>query len=222
MKFRASIFAAMVIFSGSAPAYALSDENRPEYQKEYDAYLRDLQVIEQTGQAPQNPDLEADLNKMNSDEKILLTAPGKSTSLKIFFAQSNAEIMDSVEIVRIPKEFQQQYGDVHKDDSKIISASSLSDMQRQQRQKILADESTAKVAEHINPFRFLKEVQLTPQAGEYGTVELPLNPMVDAYFNQLGRPYVSASAASKESEKKPEKRQPFQRGLSLRNSMFVD
>jgi len=56
-------------------AWALSEDGRPEYKKEYDAYMQDLEVIAQTGRAPRNIKLEDDLAKMSSDAKILLTAP---------------------------------------------------------------------------------------------------------------------------------------------------
>ena len=88
----------------------------------------------------------------------------------------------------------------------------------------MIDEDAAKIAEHVNPFRFLSEVKLSKLPGDYGTKELPLNPMVDAYFNQFGRPYVAEEPQDviKETKKvqSKEERSSY-KGLSLRNSMFV-
>lgn len=205
---------------------AQETEGRPEYQKEYESYLRDLDILAQTGKAPENPDLEADLRKMNSDEKILLTAPDKEARRRLFFAQSSAEIVDSVEIIRVPKEFRRQYKDVYKEEKKEISTQSVAEEQQNIKKKILIDESAMKVAGHQNPFRFLKEVPLSPLRGEYGTKELPLNPMVDAYFNQFGRPYSEeppSSAPEKIDKGETDSEdQAVSRSLGLKDSMFVE
>ena len=91
---------------------------------------------------------------------------------------------------------------------------------------MIKQKAVSKTALHINPFRFLKEVELSALPGEYGTKDLPLNPMVDAYFNQFGRPFTADAPAPtpetvvKKEEKKPAK--SFLKSLSLRNSMFVN
>ena len=100
------------------------------------------------------------------------------------------------------------------------------------RKKLIEDDSAIKVSTHVNPFRFLKEVELDPVSGKYGSKTFSLDPMVDAYFNQFGRPYVLDTT---EPQQKPvvvkkkvqsQKQQSEQDGglqsLSLRNSMFVD
>lgn len=45
----------------------------PEYKQKYEDYLNSLREIKETGKALDNPRLEADLAKMNSDEKIVIT-----------------------------------------------------------------------------------------------------------------------------------------------------
>jgi len=229
MSFKFSVIGIWcVLFSFSA--VASFDDKRPEYQKEYDAYMRDLAIIAQTGKAPKNLKLEADLAKMDSDEKIRLTSRKpdntrmESAKLSrndiIVTAQisTEAEVVNSIEIIRIPEEFRDNYSD------SIISAQDLADSQKSKK-KIIIDEDTMKVADHINPFRFLSEVKLSPLSGDYGTQELPLNPMVNAYFNQFGRPYVAETSKSIIKKTKAEKtnaKKTSVNSLSLRNSMFVD
>ena len=203
-------------------AYALSDQNRPEYKKEFDAYLSDLAIIAQTGKAPKNIILEEDLAKMSSNERIQLTVPKKKPlDDSMMFAQNqDAQIVNSVEIIRVPKEFQKEYADVYQEEKQTISAQSLIDTETlsQNQEDMLA----IKIANHINPFRFLREVELTPLPSEVKTTATQSNdPMVNAYFNQLRRPYVSetASASTKDSSSS----RPRSSGaLNLRNSMFVD
>lgn len=216
-----------------------AEDNRPEYQKEYESYMRDLKIIAQTGKAPKNPELEADLAKMDSEEKICLTAAkaenivvGNRAEIQpLVFAQledaERAEIVNRVEIIRVPEEFRQQYADVYKEENETISAQSLAERQSSMQKEMIIDDSTAKVAAHLNPFRFLKETKLSPLPGEYGTKELPLNPMVNAYFNQFGRPYAPGSKAVAEPKPQEQKENLSAGGssvnsLSLRNSMFVD
>ena len=107
MKLKFLFFSVIALITLTMQAFALSSENRPEYQREYDAYLQDLEVISQTGKAPVNPILEADLAKMSSNEKILLTAPQSAD--KRIYAQENAKILNRVEIIRVPEEFQEEY-----------------------------------------------------------------------------------------------------------------
>ena len=99
--------------------------NTPTYQKEYDAYLQDLNAIAQSGKAPYRLDLEKDLSAMDSEDKIELDLDGnlKTQSLNqnsnnaLVLAQlapkpsagdeaTSAEIIDSVEIIRMPKNLQ--------------------------------------------------------------------------------------------------------------------
>lgn len=218
-----------LLFSFSA--VALVDDNRPEYQKEYDAYMRDLAIIAQTGKAPKNLNLEADLAKMDSNEKIRLTSRNSDNTIvetanfydkkAIVTAQLNtkAEVVNSVEIIRVPEEFKNKYSEVY---NAAISTQDLADSQKMQNKKLI-DEDAMKIADHINPFRFLSEVDLSPLTGDYGTKELPLNPMVSAYFNQFGRPYVADISAVKDAKVvKSGIKKTSSKGLSLRNSMFVD
>lgn len=206
-------------------AWALSEDGRPEYKKEYDAYMQDLEVIAQTGRAPRNIKLEDDLAKMSSDAKILLTAPLDAQVSHINLAENNAEIINSVEIIRVPEKFRKHYADVYKEEAKTISAHSLVDIQDDMRKNAMIEDMTMKIADHINPFRFLKEVELSKLSSEYDTNDLPLNPMVGAYFNQLGRPYVATPSGETDNVNSvvaKKKVKPTASFPSLRNSMFVD
>ena len=42
----------------------------PGYKQKYDDYIKDLKVIGETGKIPENKRLDADLAKMNSEERI--------------------------------------------------------------------------------------------------------------------------------------------------------
>ena len=183
MKFSRYLLLAGFILTNVNLAWALSDENRPAYQKEYDAYLQDLEIIAETGKAPENPILEADLAKMNSNQKILLTAPKKDKSMRV--AQNEgARIVDSVEIIRVPEEFQKDYADVYQEE-KTISAQSLVESQRAEQRALIEAESD-KITNHLNPFRFLKEVELSALPSKTKMMEkknTEKNPMVEAYFN---------------------------------------
>lgn len=44
----------------------------PRYKQNYDIYLDSLKDVAETGKISRNPDLEDDLSKMNSDEKIII------------------------------------------------------------------------------------------------------------------------------------------------------
>ena len=225
MKVKFSVFVVVSMIAMLGQAVALSDQNRPEYKKEFDAYLRDLDIIAQTGKAPKNPVLEADLAKMSSEEKITLTALA-NTNIKT--VQNNAKIVHSVEIVRVPEEFREQYAEMLKEQNKTISAQSLVDVRHDEQKKIAKDNSAAKVAMHINPFRFLKEVELSSMQGEVGANGSYQNRLVEAYFNQFGRPYVAADTPKKpvvtvqKAPQRKEKTENILNNLSLRNSMFVD
>lgn len=182
MKFTRYLLLAGVILMSGNFAWALSDENRPAYQQEYDAYLQDLEVIAETGKAPENHILKADLAKMNSNQKILLTASKKDETLKV--AQNDgARIVDSVEIIRVPEEFQKDYVDVYQEE-KTISAQSLVETQRAEQKAIISRESD-KITNHLNPFRFLKEVKLSSEPTKIKKVDKKEeinDPMAKAYF----------------------------------------
>ena len=49
----------------------------PKYQQEYAAYVKDLQAIEQSGQALPNQELEDDLAQMGSEQRLEVDAEGK-------------------------------------------------------------------------------------------------------------------------------------------------
>ncbi len=185
MKFNVYTLAVGLAFVGSSAVAALSDENRPAYQKEFDAYVKDLEVIAQTGKAPENPILEADLAKMSSDQKILLTASRqKDADAPLQLAQNDgAKIVNSVEIIRVPEEFRKEYADVYKEE-KTISAQSLVESQRVNQQAMINHEPD-KITNHLNPFRFLKEVSLSPDPAskkKEAAQTQSLDPMVEAYF----------------------------------------
>ncbi len=46
--------------------------NTPEYKQNYDTYINNIKNIAQTGQAPDDPRLEEDLAKMNSNERFIV------------------------------------------------------------------------------------------------------------------------------------------------------
>ena len=196
-----------VFGSLAGQAFALSDENRPEYQQEYDAYLQDLEVIAQTGKAPANPDLEADLAKMSSNDKILLTTSAivsSSSSLSSplslsssssssseplkeeILAENDAQILNKVEIIRVPEEFQEEYADIYREEKGILKTPSLV-----KDTKKLSDKE-AKVSEHQNPFQDKNNVKNVEDASD--------DSMFNAYFNPFSQPYV---AGGSEQSSKP-------------------
>ena len=185
----------------SGNVWALSEDQRPDYQKEYDAYLKDLQVIEQKGYAPKNSVLEDDLAKMSSEERIRLTHPfsysfdtksseqlkmAENDSGTVQAPKNDAEIVNRVEIIRVPEEFREQYAKVYAEETKHISAQSLARDQEAERQKALEDEDALKVAEHDNPFRLLKEKSL-----ETTVPAKKKDSVTKAYFKEQKRAYVS-------------------------------
>ncbi len=97
----------------------------PKYKQEYEAYLKDLSVIAQTGKAPYNSDLEADLSALSDDSRLEVNEDGKisphSSNEELInpmaLAQvlppqepstvnTEAQIIDSVEIINLPEELQ--------------------------------------------------------------------------------------------------------------------
>lgn len=196
-------------------ALALSDDNRPDYQKEYDAYLHDLQIIEQKGYAPKNPILEGDLAKMSSEDRIRLT-PSLSELRKRKINQSSSEtdngmdvllqmaeneenavqdaksdtkIVRQVEIIRVPEEFREQYADVYEEETKHISTQKIVEQQEMERQKMLENEEALKIADHDNPFRLLNEQSLDPEKAVKQKKQKE-DSLTDAYF-QHSRAYVT-------------------------------
>ena len=47
----------------------------PDYKNKYDEYIRDIKIYDNTKQMPENPELEKDLAKMNSNERKILNTP---------------------------------------------------------------------------------------------------------------------------------------------------
>lgn len=94
----------------------------PKYQQEYAAYVKDLQAIEQSGQALPNQELEDDLAQMGSEQRLEVDAEGKilnpfsqaqlinpmaeapvrDASVPKAAKKSTAQILDKVEIIRRP------------------------------------------------------------------------------------------------------------------------
>lgn len=94
----------------------------PKYQQEYAAYVKDLQAIEQSGQALPNQELEDDLAQMGSEQRLEVDAEGKilnpfsqaqlinpmaeapvrDVSVPKAAKKSTAQILDKVEIIRRP------------------------------------------------------------------------------------------------------------------------
>ena len=94
----------------------------PKYQQEYAAYVKDLQAIEQSGQALPNQELEDDLAQMGSEQRLEVDAEGKilnpfsqaqlinpmaeapvrDASVTKAAKKSTAQILDKVEIIRRP------------------------------------------------------------------------------------------------------------------------
>ena len=44
---------------------------KPKFQQAYDDYLKDLEIIAETGRAADNPELYKDLLEMNSEEEVV-------------------------------------------------------------------------------------------------------------------------------------------------------
>lgn len=99
-----------------------NDEETPKYKQEYNAYLEDLNTIAQTGQAPKNIDLENDLSALSNDARLDVNDNGiispqtnkQELINPMAFAQvlptqqalsvtSDAEIIDSVEVINLPE-----------------------------------------------------------------------------------------------------------------------
>ena len=95
-----------------------SDET-PKYKQEYDAYLKDLEVIAQTGVAPKNYELQNDLAAFSDDKRFTLNDDGQippqrplnpMASARILpdntSEKTNAVVVDAIEVVNIPKSLQ--------------------------------------------------------------------------------------------------------------------
>ena len=187
MKIKISIIGLFISLMIGSQAMALSDDNRPDYQKEYDAYIQDLAVIAETGRAPANPDLEADLQKMSSNDKILLNIKKKAENLLLYAQNASADkaqIVDSVEIIRVPQEFRSQYDEATGEKDEKISTQDVVEAQNSAKRDFIEDVSTKKVANHVNPFRLLKEVEMSGEKEkETNRVSEIKDDLTKAYFN---------------------------------------
>ena len=70
----------------------------PDYKNKYDEYIRDIKIYDNTKQMPENPELEKDLAKMNSNERKILNTPSpqKITSEEMGnFYKIYKQIMDN-------------------------------------------------------------------------------------------------------------------------------
>ena len=205
MNFKMSLVILLGISMFARAASALSDDNRPDYQKEYDAYLKDLEVIAETGQAPKNLDLEADLRKMDSNEKILLNVEKKAANA-VYYAQNStsnkATIVDRVELVRIPKEYREKYDGLSQKNEAKLSTQDVAEDQMNAEKNLIDEVSSKQVAHHQNPFRFLKEVEMSDK---HSLSARQKNELVGAYFGQGQAAFVNVPKNEKEkldSEKK--------------------
>jgi len=117
------------------------------------------------------------LAKMSSNEKILLTAP--QSAGKQIYAQENAKILNRVEIIRVPEEFQEEYDKLYKGENKTVASQSVVESEEEPKKVEPKDETEQIVSEHKNPFQHSKKQE---SVGE--------DTVVDAYFNPFGRPFV--------------------------------
>lgn len=102
-----------------------TSEKKPKYTQEYDAYLKDLNTIAQTGKAPYNSELDNDLSALADDSRIDIKnsrsfSPQSFNKLQdnsLVVAQafpetqpalvtSDTKIIDTVEVLNIPKSLQ--------------------------------------------------------------------------------------------------------------------
>ncbi len=66
-----------------------------DYQKKYDDYIRDLQHISQTGKLPENKQLAADLQKMTTNERIVVQKkPHQSYPKKAKFDKALYDVLN--------------------------------------------------------------------------------------------------------------------------------
>lgn len=117
-----------------------SAENTPKYKQEYDAYLQDLNSIALTGKAPNNPELNKDLSALSNDTRINVNNSGMfepqsfnkydNTSFTLVqnmpdrqpaLVSSDAKIIDTVEVLNIPKSLKKQKNSV--DSSNVVPPS---------------------------------------------------------------------------------------------------
>jgi len=103
----------------SLPEEPLADSDdaaTPKYKQEYDTYIKDLKVIEETGQAPKNPELEEDLKKLDSEDRLEVDEEGRIINSfqqsqlinpmaygREYPSASNTQILEQVEINRSPE-----------------------------------------------------------------------------------------------------------------------
>lgn len=71
------------------PEAIMSDfANTPVYQRNYTQYSKDLEEIGKTGKIPYNAELENDLAKMNSEQRIVLEKKPQANSVKERFDEA--------------------------------------------------------------------------------------------------------------------------------------
>lgn len=71
------------------PEEIMSDfANTPVYQRNYTQYSKDLEQISKTGEIPPNAELENDLAKMNSEQRIVLEKRPRSNNAKAKFDEA--------------------------------------------------------------------------------------------------------------------------------------
>lgn len=169
------------------PQSSKINEATPKYKQEYAAYLRDLKVIAETGQAPHNPELVNDLAKMTHDQRLEVDNEGRIVNP---FQQSQlvnpmayaenlpqsqpeapaqttpTKILDQVEIVRRPPHL------------------------------IEKDKITPTEASKENPFAQQEEAALMPAASE---PEAPIAPETAAHFGGIN-PFVEDEQSLYEAE----------------------
>lgn len=71
-------------------------ENTPEYQQKFEDYSNDLEHINQTGQIPQNADLDSDLNQMNSSaRRVVNRKPYQTRNARAKFDKALQDSLNS-------------------------------------------------------------------------------------------------------------------------------
>lgn len=142
----------------------------PKYQQEYAAYVKDLQAIEQSGQALPNQELEDDLAQMGSEQRLEVDAGGKilnpvsqtqlinpmaeaplrDASVPKAAKKSTAQILDKVEIIRRPPQQEELSAQDNAPDNPFADRAELSAIQPAEEVSL-----SPEVAAHfggLNPF----------------------------------------------------------------------
>lgn len=192
MKNRYKIGLNTLLLMACGQAWAVALDDKPVYQTEYELYLQDLGIIEQTGKAPENQELEADLAKMDSNERIRLTA-SRFSSTPMMFAQvqysaplNSAEVLNKVEVIRVPEEFREMYADIYQ--QQLEQQGDGLTKEEQEALNRLRGGASFDVVDHQNPF---KEVS-SPKSTAVISPDNSEDPMVNAYFSS-NRAFVSGA-----------------------------